>query len=114
MSERSRRDRAAQRVLIGEGLANASVLGAKTAVGLSTGSAAVLGDAVHSLADLANNGIALVATRVAELSAQGRPMLIGTRSVESRHAGTMYPGNCCLAYSLMAAADDSSLSCSTR
>lgn len=65
MRHGSERDRQVRRVLIGEGLANASVLSAKTVVGLSTGSAAVLGDAIHSLADLANNGIGLVATRMA-------------------------------------------------
>jgi cation diffusion facilitator family transporter len=48
-----------------EGAANAAVLVAKSIVGLSTGSSAVLSDAVHSLADLANNGLAVVASRVA-------------------------------------------------
>jgi cation diffusion facilitator family transporter len=59
------RDRQVLRVLALEALANAGVLSAKTAVGLATGSTAVLGDAIHSLADLANNGVAVVATRVA-------------------------------------------------
>ncbi|TFH21522.1 MAG: cation diffusion facilitator family transporter, partial [Myxococcales bacterium] len=47
-------------VLLAEGIANAIVLTAKTAVGLSTGSIAVLGDAVHSLTDIANNCVAFV------------------------------------------------------
>ena len=37
----------------------------KIAVGITTGSAAILGDAIHSLADLANNGMAFVAMRLA-------------------------------------------------
>ena len=45
--------------------ANAAVLVAKASVGWATGSIAVLGDTVHSLADLANNGLALLAVRVA-------------------------------------------------
>jgi cation diffusion facilitator family transporter len=48
-----------RRVLWIEGTANLSVLVVKAVVGFSTGSMAVLGDAVHSLADLANNGVAL-------------------------------------------------------
>jgi cation diffusion facilitator family transporter len=47
-----------RRVLLVEGAANLSVLVVKVWVGLATGSMAVLGDAVHSLADLANNGLA--------------------------------------------------------
>jgi cation diffusion facilitator family transporter len=54
-------------VLLVEGIANAIVLTAKTAVGLSTGSIAVLGDAVHSLTDIANNCVAfMVAGRSTE------------------------------------------------
>ena len=56
--------RAVQRVLLIEGVCNLVVLIAKTAVGLATSSTAVLGDAAHSLADLANNGVALVAVRI--------------------------------------------------
>jgi cation diffusion facilitator family transporter len=55
------RDRQIRRVLLIEGAANLCVLVAKGAVAVSTGSSAVLGDAVHSLADLANNVVALVA-----------------------------------------------------
>jgi divalent metal cation (Fe/Co/Zn/Cd) transporter len=46
-------------------LANVVVLLAKVVVGLSTGSFAVLGDAIHSLTDAANNVVALVVVRVA-------------------------------------------------
>jgi cation diffusion facilitator family transporter len=52
-------------VILVTGAANLAVLAAKTAVGLSTGSYALLGDAIHSLADLANNVIALVVVRIA-------------------------------------------------
>ena len=51
-------------VLLVEGLANLVVLAAKVVVGWTTGSVAILGDAVHSLTDLANNGLALVASRL--------------------------------------------------
>jgi cation diffusion facilitator family transporter len=59
------RDRQVERVLWVEGFANFAVMLAKLAVGLGTGSVAVLGDAIHSLADLANNALGLVATRIA-------------------------------------------------
>ncbi len=52
------RDRQVRRVLLVEGAANFGVLIAKLVVGLSTGSLAILGDAVHSLADVINNVIA--------------------------------------------------------
>lgn len=61
----SQRDRRVERVLWIEGGANLSLTLAKATVGLHTGSIAVLGDAIHSLADLANNGLAMVATRIA-------------------------------------------------
>lgn len=54
-------------MLLVEGFANVVVLLAKLAVGLSTGSLAVLSDAVHSLTDVANN---LVAWFVVRLSSQ--------------------------------------------
>lgn len=60
-----RRDRSVRRVLLVEGAANLSVLLVKGVVGMATGSIAVLGDAVHSFADLANNGVALFAMRLA-------------------------------------------------
>lgn len=53
-------------VLIWEGCANAVIAAAKLAVGLQTGSAAVLGDALHSLTDLSNNGIAYFVSKIAE------------------------------------------------
>ena len=59
------REQRVLRVLCVEAAANAMVLLAKLAVAAATSSTAVLGDAVHSLADLANNGLAAVAVRLA-------------------------------------------------
>jgi cation diffusion facilitator family transporter len=61
----AQRDRQVERVLCVEALANLAVMTAKAAVGLQTGSIAILGDAIHSLADFANNVVAFVATRIA-------------------------------------------------
>ena len=58
------RDRQVRRVIIIEGLANVAVLALKLAVGISTGSFAVLGDAIHSLGDVANNAVAWFVVRV--------------------------------------------------
>jgi cation diffusion facilitator family transporter len=62
--EDSERDLRVRRVLWIEGGFNAAAVAAKAAVGVSTGSAAVIGDAIHSLADLAGNVFALVAMRL--------------------------------------------------
>jgi cation diffusion facilitator family transporter len=64
-SEISDRDQQVERVLIVEGAANLLVMAAKLTVGFQTGSIAILGDAVHSLADFANNVLAFIATRIA-------------------------------------------------
>ncbi len=61
----AQRDRLVRKVILLEGLANIVILLAKTLVGWSTGSYAVLGDAIHSLTDVANNIVALVVIRVA-------------------------------------------------
>jgi cation diffusion facilitator family transporter len=58
------RDRGVRRVILIEGSANAAVLALKLVVGLSTGSLAVLGDAIHSLTDVANNVAAWFVARV--------------------------------------------------
>jgi cation diffusion facilitator family transporter len=63
MDQSAGRDRSIQRIIIIEGLANLTILFAKLAVGLSTGSLAVLGDAVHSLTDVANNIVAWIVIR---------------------------------------------------
>ncbi|MFT5417202.1 MAG: divalent metal cation (Fe/Co/Zn/Cd) transporter, partial [Gammaproteobacteria bacterium] len=44
-----------QRIILIEGLINVLVLLVKVFVGISSGSLAVLGDAIHSLSDVANN-----------------------------------------------------------
>jgi cation diffusion facilitator family transporter len=64
-SKRAKRDQQVERVLVREALANLVVMFAKALVGFHTGSIAVLGDAVHSLADFANNIVAFIATRIA-------------------------------------------------
>lgn len=63
------RDRRVKRVILLEGAANLAVLLGKLAVGLTTGSLAVLGDAVHSLTDLSNNIVAWTMIRVSALPA---------------------------------------------
>jgi len=51
-------------VIVIEGLANAAVLSLKLVVAVSTGSLAVLGDALHSLSDVANNVVAWFVVRI--------------------------------------------------
>ena len=51
------------RVIFFEGFANVVVLALKSVVGFSTGSMAILADAVHSLTDVANNVIAWIVIR---------------------------------------------------
>ncbi|MGR9093136.1 MAG: cation diffusion facilitator family transporter [Gammaproteobacteria bacterium] len=62
--DRPEKARAIQRVILIEGLANFFVLVLKLVVGLSAGSLAVLGDAIHSLSDLANNFVAWFVIRL--------------------------------------------------
>jgi cation diffusion facilitator family transporter len=57
------RDKQVRRIILLEGAANVLVLGLKAAVGVSTGSMAILADAVHSLTDVANNVIAWIVIR---------------------------------------------------
>ena len=59
------RDRYVARLLLIEGVANTGVLILKAAVGWATGSVAILGDAIHSLTDVANNGVAWWVVRIA-------------------------------------------------
>jgi cation diffusion facilitator family transporter len=67
MSDSTQRDRQVQRIILLEGAANFVILIAKLIVGTSTGSLAVLGDALHSLTDVTNN---LVAWGVIKLSSR--------------------------------------------
>ena len=57
------RDHRVRRVILVEGAVNAALAISKVAVGLGTGSMAILGDAVHSVTDLMNNAVAWVALR---------------------------------------------------
>ena len=68
----SRRPVLVLRLLVVEGLVNLSVLAMKLTVGLTTGSVAVLADALHSLTDVANNVIAWIVMRTASLPADRR------------------------------------------
>jgi len=56
--KQSEKDKQVQRVILLEGTANAIVLVAKLIVGIFTGSLAIIGDALHSLTDVANNVVA--------------------------------------------------------
>lgn len=58
------RDLSVQRIILIEGSANVVVLLAKLFVGITTGSLAVLGDAIHSLTDVANNVVAWFVIRI--------------------------------------------------
>lgn len=60
------RDQQVRRIIVIEGFANLAVLLVKAGVGLATGSLAILGDAIHSLTDVANNIVAWVVVRLAE------------------------------------------------
>ncbi|MCG6937630.1 MAG: cation diffusion facilitator family transporter [Gammaproteobacteria bacterium] len=57
------RDQQVRRIILIEGSANLVVLTAKVIIALSTGSMAILADAVHSLTDLTNNIIAWIVMR---------------------------------------------------
>ena len=72
MSLPGNRDRMVSRIIVIEGAANVAVLLAKLAVGLSSGSLAILGDAAHSLTDVANNVVAWVVVRHAARPADRR------------------------------------------
>lgn len=57
------RDAQVLRVILIEGSGNLLVLAAKLTVGFSTGSLAILGDALHSVTDVLNNGLAWMVMR---------------------------------------------------
>lgn len=63
MNNGAQRDRQVRRVILMEGAANLVVLLGKLFVGFTTGSLAILGDAVHSLTDIANNIVAWIVIR---------------------------------------------------
>ena len=64
MANPTKRDILVLRVILVEGVANFLILTCKVFVGFSTGSYAVLGDAVHSLTDIMNNVIAWSVTKL--------------------------------------------------
>ena len=64
MNNNSQRDKNVQRVILIEGSINFVVLVAKLVVGLSAGSLAIVGDAIHSLTDVVNNIVAWIVTRI--------------------------------------------------
>ncbi|MFC1665828.1 cation diffusion facilitator family transporter [Pseudomonadota bacterium] len=61
------RDKDVRRIILVEGLANLIILLAKVTVGLTTGSLAIIGDAIHSLTDVVNNIVAWAVTRLSSL-----------------------------------------------
>ena len=67
MISRSQRDKSVQRVILIEGSVNVIVLCAKVVVGFTTGSLAIIGDAIHSLTDVVNNIVAWIVTRLSSL-----------------------------------------------
>ena len=72
LSESQNRDRQVQRVILIEGSANLGVLALKLVVGLTTGSLGILGDAFHSVTDVANNIVAWVVVRISARPADER------------------------------------------
>jgi len=76
------KDKQVRRVILIEGIANLLVLVAKTIVGLTTGSMAILADAIHSLTDLTNNFIAWVVMKFSSQPAD-REHPYGHRKFES-------------------------------
>lgn len=64
MKTNQKRYKDVQRIILIEGLANLIVLSAKAVVGVSTGSLAILGDAIHSLTDVINNIVAWLVIKV--------------------------------------------------
>lgn len=67
MKDSLQRDKDVRRVILIEGSVNLIVLFAKVTVGLTTGSLAIIGDAVHSLTDVVNNVVAWIATRLSTM-----------------------------------------------
>lgn len=69
MDSTAQRDNQVRRVILIEGSANLLMLIVKTFIGFSTGSMAILADAVHSLTDLINNVVAWIVMRFSSLPA---------------------------------------------
>ena len=69
MSPLTARDHQIRRIILIEGCANLLVLLMKLLVGITTGSLAILGDAIHSITDLANNIMAWTVIRLSSAPA---------------------------------------------
>lgn len=69
MKDFAQRDKQVRRIILIEGLANLIILIIKTGVGLSTGSMAILADAIHSLTDISNNIVAWIVLHFSSLPA---------------------------------------------
>ncbi len=69
MNNSKQRDKQVRRIIFIEGSANLLVLILKAIVGLSTGSMAILADAVHSLTDITNNVVAWIVIHFSSMPA---------------------------------------------
>jgi len=69
MTDIIRRDKKVQHIILIEGLLNIFVLVAKLVVGISTGSLAIIGDAIHSLTDVVNSVLAWIVIRLSSMPA---------------------------------------------
>ena len=67
MADITQRYKEVQRIILIEGSVNLLVLIAKVIVGFTTGSLAIIGDAIHSLTDVVNNIIAWIVIRLSSL-----------------------------------------------
>lgn len=67
MNNKSKREKNIQRVILIEGSANLLVLIAKLVVGFTTGSLAIVGDAIHSFTDVVNNIVAWVVIKLSSM-----------------------------------------------
>ena len=67
MNGELQRDKDVRHVILIEGSANIIVLLAKVVVGITTGSLAIIGDAIHSLTDVVNNVIAWIVIRLSSM-----------------------------------------------
>ena len=88
------RDRAITRVILIEGAINFVVLVAKFVVGVTTGSLAILAEAVHSLGDVANNFVAFFV--------MGSPLGIQARGPGPAIRPTPSPSGCTRARTYLA------------
>jgi len=69
MTDINRRDKKVQHIILIEGSLNIIVLVAKLVVGITTGSLAIIGDAIHSLTDVVNSIVAWVVIHLSSMPA---------------------------------------------